>query len=84
MPNIRLRVNSLLQKCEKNIQMNHKNDYSASFFKHLSTNRPIQPNWVCGQFGLGDPQQLLAFKQFLKKEGWVIIFQKKRVLEHFP
>lgn len=48
--------------------MNHKNYYSASFFKHLSTNRPIQPNWVCGQFGLGDPQQLLAFKQFLKKD----------------
>ncbi|NRD74361.1 FAD-dependent 5-carboxymethylaminomethyl-2-thiouridine(34) oxidoreductase MnmC [Shewanella sp. VB17] len=66
MPNIRRRVNSLLQECEKNTQMNHKNDCADLFLNHLVINWPLKQNWVCGQFGLGDPQQLLAFKQCLK------------------
>ena len=64
MPNMRRRVNSLTQECEKNTQMNQDISPLASFYRLLPAENTAKKVLTCGQLGLGSLQQLLTLRDY--------------------
>lgn len=65
MPNMRRRVNSLTQECEKNTQMNQETANFSEFYRLLSDIAVGKQSLTCGQLGLGSVEQLLAVHAWL-------------------